>query len=325
MRIRSGLVAVVAATMLAGCASVPESRPDVPPGKPAVNGQQAGRVFDRYDSVNNEANATRDADAIATVETGPLLETTLTGFRLAEANEDDLPDPFYHTDVAAYSPRFESYPMWFVATSRINSDPSRIVVQALTRDGASGEWILEQAANLGEVELPPIRLDQDATPAVTEEQVSQVTTLLEQIYEYLAGGDAPAGVDVAVEGLDTYRTWAAESTIDLDEVTAPEISCQTDDRAEIRVLPTSGGVLGIATGRCTLAQSVEEDVSGDMTLGGELGVLAPEPGRTVEFVSSHPFVVSVPDSGAAQVFSGGWRWADVTMSGGEEADDEEDE
>lgn len=323
MTIRTGSAVAAAVVLLAGCASLPESRPEAPAGKPAVNEQQAGRVFDRYDDVNNAANATRDAEAVATIETGPLLETTLTGFQLAEANEDDAPDPFYHTNVAAFSPRFEAYPMWFVATSRINSDPNRIAVLALTRDRATGEWIVEQSANLGEVELPPVRLDGGAAPAATDEQVARVTALLEQVYEYLAGGDAPAGLDFAVEGLDTYRTWAEESTIQLDEVTAPNVSCQTDERAEMRVLPTQDGALGVATGRCTLAQSVDEDVPGEMTLGGELSVLAPEPGRTVEFVSSHPLVVSVPDSGPAQVFSGGWRWADVTMSGGDGDDTEE--
>ncbi len=320
MRVRIGCAVVTAAALLVGCASVPEPRPEARAGKPAVTDQQAGRFFDRYDDVNNEANAARDADAIAAVETGALLETTVTGFRLAEASGDDPPDPFYHTDVAAYSPRFESYPMWFVAKSRINSDPNRITVHALTRDSAAGEWIIEQAASLGQVELPPIRLEDGAAASATDDQVGRVTAVLEQIYEYLAGGDAPEGVDVAVEGLDTYRTWAAESTIQLDEVTAPSIACQTDERVPVRVLPTNDGVLGVATGRCTLSQSVDEDVPGEMTLGGELSVLAPEPGRTVEFVSSHPLVVSVPDSGPADVFSGGWRWADVTMSGGEETD-----
>lgn len=318
MRIRIGCAAVAVGALLASCASVPEERAELPAGKPAVNDEQAGRVFDRYDEVNNAANASRDAEAIAEVEAGPVLETSVTGFQLAEANDDGPPDPFYHTDAAAYSPRFEAYPMWFVATSQINSDPSRIAVLALTRDGANGEWIVEQVANLGDVELPPIRREHGATPEATPEQVGRVTTVLEQVHEYLAGGDPPEGADFTVEGLDTYRTWSEESTIQLDEVTAPEVNCETDERAEVRVLPTEDGVLGVATARCTLAQSVDEDVPGEMTLGGELSVLAPEPGRTVEFISSHPLVVSVPDAGVPQVFSGGWRWADVTMSGGED-------
>jgi hypothetical protein len=51
-----------------------------------------------------------------------------------------------------------------------------------------------------------------------------------------------------------------------------------------------------------------------MTLGGELSALAPEAGRSVEFVSSHPLVVHVPEDGDAVVHAGSWRWADVTMS-----------
>jgi hypothetical protein len=51
-----------------------------------------------------------------------------------------------------------------------------------------------------------------------------------------------------------------------------------------------------------------------MTLGGELSVLAPEPGRSVEFVSSHPLVVHATDDGEAAIYAAGWRWAEVTMS-----------
>lgn len=313
MRMRATCAAIVAGLVLAGCASMPESRPEPPDGKVAVTDQQAARVFDRYDGVNNAANAELDAEAIATVEADPLLETSVTGFLLAEAGEDAPAEPYYHTDVVGYSPRFDGYPLWFVATARINDDPGRITVHSLSRESANGEWIMEQAANLGDVDLPPIRLVDGETPAATGDQVSGVTAALEQAYAYLAGGDAPDGVDVTAEGLASYRTWAEESTIQLDEVTEPEISCQTDGRAEVRVLPAEDGVLGLATARCILRQSVQEDVPGDMTLGGELSVLAPESGRTVEFVSSHPLVVVVPDTGDAEVFSGGWRWSEVTM------------
>ena len=44
------------------------------------------------------------------------------------------------------------------------------------------------------------------------------------------------------------------------------------------------------------------------------GRAAPEPGRSVEFVSSHPLVVHAPDDGEAAIYAGGWRWADVTIS-----------
>lgn len=313
MRVRATCAAAIAGLVLAGCASVPESRPEPADGKVAVTDQQAAGVFDRYDEINNAANAELDADGIAAVEAEPLLETSVTGFLLAEAGEGEQTDPYYHTDVAGYSPRFDEYPMWFVATARINADPDRITVQSLTRDSANGEWLIEQAVNLGAADLPPITVVDGATPAATDDQVSDVAAALEQVYAYLAGGDDPDSVDVTAEGLASYRTWADESTIQLDEVTAPEISCETDGRAEVRVLPTENGALGLATARCTLRQSVDEDVPGDMTLGGELSVLAPEPGRTVEFVSSHPLVVVVPDTGAAEALSGGWRWLDVTM------------
>ena len=306
--------AIAACLLTAGCASLPESRPELPDGKAAATDEQAARHFDHYDDINNAANADRDTEAIATVETGPLLEASLTGFELAEANGAEPPEPAYHTDVSAYSPRFTEYPMWFVATSHINGDGNRVAVLALSRESASAEWVAEQAGTLGAADLPEIVLDDGATPEVTEQQVSSVAMRLEEVYAYLAGGAEPAGVDVSAEGLSTYRDWTANSTIHLEEVTGPEISCRTDEQAEVRVLPTTDGVLGVATGRCSLRQSLLDDVPGEMTLGGELSALAPEAGRSVEFVSSHPLVVHVPEDGDAVVYAGSWRWADVTMS-----------
>lgn len=306
--------AMAACLLVAGCASLPESRPDVPGGKVGATDEQAQRLFNRYDEVNNAANADRDAEAIATIETGPLLETSLTGYELAAANGTEPPEAYYHTDVSAYSPRFTEYPMWFVATSRINGDPDRVAVLALGRESASAEWLVEQGGTLGQVELPEIRLEDGAAPETTDEQAGRVATLVEEVYGYLASGEEPAGADVSAEGLSSYREWVENSTIQLEEVTDPEISCRSDDQAEIRVLPTTDGVLGLATGRCVLRQALREDIPGEMTLGGELAALAPEAGRSVEFISSHPLAVHAPDDGDAVVHAGNWRWADVTMS-----------
>ena len=314
MRIRVLVAALSGCLLAAGCAAVPEARPELPEGKVAVTNEQAARFFNRYDETNNAANAERDAQAIATIETGPALEASLTGYELATANNAESPDAYYHTNVSAYSPRFTEYPMWFVATSQINNDPSRSAVVAVTRESASAEWVVEQGGTLGEADLPDIRLDNGAIAEATDEQAGRVVALLEDAYDYLAGGDAPAGVDVSAESLSSYRDWAENSTIQLEEVTAPEITCSTDGQAEVRVLPTSDGVLGVATGGCVLRQALRDDVPGEMTLGGELSVLAPEPGRSVEFISSHPLVVHAPDDGEAAIYAGGWRWADVTMS-----------
>ncbi|HEX6338738.1 MAG TPA: hypothetical protein VFZ85_17425 [Jiangellaceae bacterium] len=314
MRIRVLAVALSGSLLAGGCAAVPQARPELPDGKVAATNEQATRFFNRYDETNNTANAERDVQAITTIEAGPALEASLTGYELATANNAEPPEAYFHTDVSAYSPRFTEYPMWFVATAQINNDPNRTAVLAVMRESASAEWVVEQGGTLGEADLPDIRLEDGAIAEATGEQQGRVAALLEDAYSYLAGGDAPAGADVGAESLSSYRDWAENSTIQLEEVTAPEITCSTDSQAEVRVLPTTDGVLGVATGRCVLSQTLRDDVPGEMTLGGELSALAPEPGRSVEFVSSHPLVVHAPDDGEAVVYAGGWRWADVTIS-----------
>ena len=130
MKTRALATALSACLLAAGCAAVPEARPALPDGKVAVTDDQATRFFNRYDETNNAANAERDAQAIATIETGPALEASLTGYELATVNTAEQPAAYYHTNVSAYSPRFTEYPMWFVATARIDNDPSRIAVLA---------------------------------------------------------------------------------------------------------------------------------------------------------------------------------------------------
>lgn len=334
---RTLVAAVGLGMLLAGCASVPDSRPEGPAGKVAVTSEQAGAVLDRHDEVRSAADAELDAEAIEAVETGPLLEATQTQYRLAEATDEEPPQRSESDNVRPYSPRFAEYPMWFVATATGAGGDDQVTVRVLTRSSPADEWVAEQAAELGGVSLPMIRTEDGAVPEPTDEQTGRVQTVLDEVYAFLAdgGGDAEADGDASdedgdasdgdgdaagglglaeVSGLASYRTWTEESTIQLEEVTAPEVSCRTDDRAEVRVLPTESGVLGVATGLCELRQSLDEDIEGEMTLGGELSALAPEAGREVTFVSSHPLVVTVPDDGPAQVLSGGWRWASVTMS-----------
>ncbi|HSJ60253.1 MAG TPA: hypothetical protein VK895_03405, partial [Jiangellaceae bacterium] len=77
MRIRVLVAAVSGCLVAAGCAAVPEARPELPDGKVAATNEQATRFFDRYDETNNAANAERDARSIATIETGPVLEASL--------------------------------------------------------------------------------------------------------------------------------------------------------------------------------------------------------------------------------------------------------
>lgn len=312
MRTARLVAAVVAGVAVSGCASVPDERPeDVPEGKPAVTEEQAASALGRYDEIANAARAGGDDEALETVETGVLLETSKTSYVLAEARDDEPETSFRHTDVRGYSPRFTEYPMWFVSASTIDNDPGRVAVQVLTRESSTSEWIVEQAAGLGSVELPEIAAPDGEFVELGDAEVAGVSDVLGQVAGYLSGADAEDGVDLS--GLDNYREWVTDRTINEEQVTSPSVSCERDERAELRVVPTEDGVLAAATMSCTIEQSIEETIDATMSLGGDLAALAPEEGRRVEFRSSHPVVVSVPDVGTPEVFSGGWRWAEVTM------------
>jgi hypothetical protein len=306
------VAATAVGVVVSGCASVPDDRPDdLPEGKAAVSEEQAAAALGRYDEIANTARAEGDEEALEAVESGVLLETSMTSYVLAEARDDEPENSFRHTDVRGYSPRFTEYPMWFVSASTIDNDPGRVAVQVLTRESSSSEWIVEQAAGLGSVELPEIAATDGEFVEPGEAEMTRVPEVLDQVANYLSGADAEDGVDLS--GLDNYREWVTERTINEEQVTSPSVSCERDERAELRVVPTEDGVLAVVTMSCTIEQSIEETIDATMSLGGDLAALAPEEGRRVEFRSSHPVVVSLPDAGAPEVFSGGWRWAEVTM------------
>lgn len=317
-------VVAAAAVLMVGCASVPEPRPaDLPPGKTAATDEQATDALNRFAEATATANAEFSAEPLADMISEPLLETTETSLRLAEATGEEPAAPFLHAAVNAYSPRFTEYPTWFLSTSLIDNDPSRVSVQVMTREDPSSDWFVEHSVGLGAAVLPEISETGEA-PEATDEQAASVDEVLEQVLGYLETGEDVEGLDVG--GFSNYRDWVEDSTIQQEQVTDPQVSCAVDDRVPVRSIGTVDGVLGIGLLTCTITQQIRETVDATMSLGGDLAELAPETGRRVEFVSSHPLVVSVGNDGTTDAFSGGWRWTRVTMhEQREESNDNDDE
>jgi hypothetical protein len=306
-----GAVVVAAGLLLAGCASAPDPRPaDLPPGKTAVTDEQAMETLNRFAEATASANADFSAEPLANMISEPLLETTETSLGLAEAQGDEPIGPFLHADVRGYSPRFTEYPTWFLSTSLIDNDPGRVSVQVMTREDPSAEWFVEHSVGLGATVLPEIS-ETGEVPEATDEQAASVDDVLQQVLAYLESGEDVEGLDLS--GFGNYRDWVENSTIQQEQVTDPQVTCAVDDRVPVRSVGTVEGVLGVALLTCTITQQIRETVDATMSLGGDLAELAPETGRRVDFVSSHPLVVAVNDDGATNAYSGGWRWASVTM------------
>lgn len=318
-RTRTALV-VAAVLAVAGCASPPDPRPaDLPPGKTAVTDEQATDALNRFAEATAEANTEFSAEPLAAVVSEPLLETTETSLALAEATDEEPVAPFLHAAVHGYSPRFTEYPTWFLSTSLIDNDPGRVSVQVMTREDPASEWFVEHSVGVGAAVLPDIS-ETGEVPVATDEQAASVDEVLQQVLGYLETGEDVEGLDLS--GFGNYRDWVESSTIQQEQVTDPQVTCTMDDRVPVRSIGTVDGVLGVGLLTCTITQQIRETVDATMSLGGDLAALAPETGRRVEFVSSHPLVVSVSGDGTTDVYSGGWRWASVTMH--EEREQEEE-
>jgi len=308
--VRGGALIVAASVLVAGCASVPESRPsDLPSGKTAVTDEQATSALDGFAEATAAANESFDVEPLADILVEPLQQTAATSLQLDAASDEPAVGPFLHAAVRGYSPRFTEYPTWFLSTSLIDNNPGRVSVQVMTRESPSAEWIVEHSVGLGAAALPEISETGEVTEA-SDEQAAGVAGVLEQVLSYLQGEEVE-GLDLS--GFSNYREWVDTSTIQLEQVTTPEVTCAVDDRVPVRSVDTVDGVLGVALLTCTITQQIQETIDATMTLGEPLSTLAPETGRRVEFVSSHPLVVAVNDDGTTDVNSGGWRWTRVTM------------
>lgn len=313
-------VVVATALVVAGCASAPDPRPaDLPPGKTAVTDEQATDALNRFAEATATANEEFSAEALADMVSEPLLETSEASLAVAEAIGEEPIAPFLHADVHGYSPRFTEYPTWFLSTSLIDNDPGRVSVQVMTRESPSTEWFVEHSVGLGAAVLPEIS-DNGEVPVATDEQAASVDAVMQEVLGYLETGEDVEGLDMS--GFGNYREWVDGSTIQQEQVTDPQVTCAVDDRVPVRSIGTVDGVLGVGLLTCTITQQIRETIDATMSLGGDLAALAPETGRRVEFVSSHPLVVSVSGDGITDAYSGGWRWASVTMH--EEREQEEE-
>ncbi|MEV6416129.1 hypothetical protein [Kribbella sp. NPDC051718] len=165
-----GVAAVVMLTAT-GCTGIPPKNVSQEvTTKPAVTLADGQAVLDRYAEVRSRVNQTRDATLDETIEAGPRLRQSraavFIGRKLDPAGKDTAAsDSFENIEIGA--PEFAAYPMRFVSTSTLSTDPTRRQLGVWERGNAGTPWLLTHAVfPLTAEDVPP--MDDLRTPDKTD-------------------------------------------------------------------------------------------------------------------------------------------------------------
>lgn len=130
-----------AALLLAGCAT-PHQRAHVTLGKTAARGSEVVAVLDRYRQVRNTAISLLDPKPLSTVEAESVLAIDTGSFEVSQRLAKKQKQDTSRVELTGIlTPRFSSYPLWFVAETH---DAALGVnrIQVFQRDAAADPWLL---------------------------------------------------------------------------------------------------------------------------------------------------------------------------------------
>ncbi|MCU4750233.1 hypothetical protein [Streptomyces sp. G-5] len=233
----------------------PEAVEDqAPAAAPALSVDQAQAVLEEYAEVNDQANEALDADLIATVEAGPLLQRSHAGMVALRARpESDRGDvvPTQQSNPRYYIPA--GVQGWWMAEVTRQGGQELLTFA----DVGEGEWRMVSSLTLDEP-LPDIELDEEGWATAVD-------------LADAAGAIAPAEVPGAYE--DLWETGAKEAGAVLAETPATEAALE-ERRA-------NGGDLRLLT-RFVAEQPEHPEVYALRTADGGSLVVAPLARQRIE-------------------------------------------
>ncbi|MFG1816417.1 hypothetical protein ACGFIF_21860 [Kribbella sp. NPDC049174] len=174
------------------CGLLPAKNSEAAPEtRPAVTLADAQAVVQRYNQLNNQANQARDAKVAETIEADPTLAQTRAGYligRKLDAAGKDRSKPFTFTEPQIGAPEFGSYPMRFVVSSGISTDPGSRQLGVWQRQSAGTPWLLTNTVYpLKSVKLPsmeglrtPTQADLDALYSLPSSAATNLAAFLSE-------------------------------------------------------------------------------------------------------------------------------------------------
>jgi hypothetical protein len=221
LRLGTAAAATGLVLVLAGCntdSSAPQaprastSAPSPTPAqaKPLFTVQQADDIVDRYQQVNNTANAKRDAELLSTVEAGGTFELSRAAYQkwptFSAKEKKAYGTPWSYTERTYYIPS-QGEATWFmmrahtIEQGKTSKHPSLVVFD--NTEGNGFKLVASVHAIEGELPAPLGGPDQPATPVPPTARIGTVT---------------PADITASFE--DLYVTGGREQGMRIDRTNA---------------------------------------------------------------------------------------------------------
>jgi hypothetical protein len=293
----------IGAVILTGCAQLPDDADHASHSAvAAVTPEAAEEFFAHYTETNNAANAQQDSELISTVETGPLLTSSLMSYEIQRAQDRDPIEAFTVAPELVAAPEFEAYPMWFMARAAPEDDESGPAYYLFTRDNAAAPWLATLSVYASAQAPTADPLVTDGVASTPPEQLAALgDDVLAALVEYAETGDEPAGIDVSqAGGLNSLHESGLEIVEGPEDPVTVERECSLagDDP---RWLATGSGAVALVAVTCTQDVTLDEgysltlDEDGYGTLPGDTHLTA------MDITHGVTMVVAVNDDGSAAV------------------------
>ncbi|TCO13493.1 hypothetical protein EV652_12633 [Kribbella steppae] len=185
------------------CGLLPAKNSEAAPEtRPAVTLADAQAVVQRYNQLNNQANQARDAKVAETIEANPTLTQTRAGYligRKLDAAGKDKSKPFTFTEPQIGAPEFGSYPMRFVVSSGLSTDPGSRQLGVWQRQSAGTPWLLTNTVYpLKSVKLPSMEGLRTPDQADLDSLYSLPSSAATNLAAYLTEGATSANAKLFV-------------------------------------------------------------------------------------------------------------------------------
>ncbi|WP_328330841.1 hypothetical protein OHA70_09850 [Kribbella sp. NBC_00382] len=226
-------VATVVLLTATGCSGIPPKNVSQEvTTKPAVTLADGQAVMDRYAEVRGRVNQTRDAKLAESIEAGPRLEQSRAGAfisrKLDPAGKDTASADSYE-DIEIGAPEFAAYPMKFVSTAKLSTDPTRGQLGVWERKNAGSPWLLTHAVfPLATENVPPM----DGVRMPTKTDMAKLPLLPQaaggNLAQYLSEGPASKQAARFVASTDLTQVLANRAKDKQSQVAKDYISTVTD-------------------------------------------------------------------------------------------------
>lgn len=149
---------LVVSSLVTGCAGAGQSGVDSP--KVAATFAVAQTTVNLYNHGAQAADATRDAGALATVESGSALQIHQGLYEVATTLDIDAQwaSGYFALPDVVFAPAFDGYPMWFAASTTDQGKQTKALL-LFTRQTSLTPWVLAAAPRLAvTTELPAVAI-----------------------------------------------------------------------------------------------------------------------------------------------------------------------